>query len=92
MLPQVAHSLCVGLIRGDERTGSWVVVNDRFGGCIVQHLAVDPGNSTQLYAVLGCHKVLVSADGGVTWRVLGSRERWVPSCVTYPFGRNETDS
>lgn len=87
-----AFSLCTGLIRGDERTGGWEVVNNRFGGCIVQHLAVDPRDSSQIYAVIRCHKVLVSADGGATWRELGSQEPWKPTCVTDPVGRIDADN
>lgn len=87
-----AFSLCAGLLRGDERTGSWAVVNDRFGGCIVQHLAVDPRDSSHIYAVIRCHKVIVSVDGGHTWRKLGSQETWVPTCVTDPVGRIDVDS
>lgn len=87
-----AFSLCAGLLRGDELTGTWTVVNDRFGGCIVQHLAVDPGNSARVYAVIRCDKVIVSVDGGVTWRELGSHATWEPSCVTYPVGHIEEDS
>lgn len=87
-----AFSLCTGLMRGDELTGSWEVVNDRFGGCVIQHMATDPRNSSNIYAVIRCHKVLMSADGGSTWREFGSREAWTPSCPTYPVGRIERDS
>jgi len=87
-----AFSLCAGLIRGHERSGSWAVVNDRFDGCIIQHLAVDPRNSAQLYAVLGCRRILVSADGGATWREFGSREIWESRCVALAVGRVDTDS
>jgi len=87
-----AFSLCVGLLRGNELTGEWTIVNDRFGGCIVQHLAVDPGNSERLYAVLRCHRVLVSENGGVTWRELGSRETWLPACAGNTDGRADVGS
>jgi hypothetical protein len=81
-----AFSLCAGLVRGDEVTETWTVVNDRFGGCIIQHLAVDPRNSEQVYAVLGCRKVLVSVDGGLNWSVFGSQRAWEPDCVTNSTG------
>lgn len=81
-----AFSLCAGLIRGDEATNTWAVVNDRFGGCIIQHLAADPRNSAQVYAVLGCRKVLVSVDAGLTWTALGSHRAWEPDCVTNSTG------
>ena len=81
-----AFSLCEGLIRGDEITKSWTVVNGRFGGCIVQHLAVEPGNSNHVYAVLRCRKVLASTDSAVTWREFGSVEIWKPNCPADPVG------
>lgn len=86
-----AFSLCQGLLRGSGPTGKWAVVNDEFDGCIVQHLAVNPQDSDQLYAVERCHKVLVSADGGRTWRILGRAETWQPLCETKPHGRPESD-
>ena len=86
-----AFSLCAGLLRGDERTGKWVVANAGFDGCIVQHLAVDPWNSARVYAVLGCRKVLVSGDAGLTWRGLGSQQAWKPDCVTNSTGFPEPD-
>ncbi len=84
-----AFSLCAGLLRGDERTGNWVVANAGFGGCIVQHLAVDPWISSRVFAVLGCRKVLVSGDAGLTWRGLGSQQAWKPDCVTNSTGYPE---
>ena len=84
-----AFSLCAGLLRGDERTGKWVVTNAGFDGCIVQHLAVDPRNSAHVYAVLGGRKVLVSVDAGLTWRALGSQRAWEPDCVTNSTGYPE---
>lgn len=86
-----AFSLCSGLLRGDERTGEWTVVNDGFGGCIVQHLAVDPEDSDRLYAVIGCSGIISSADGGRTWAALGSQETWTPECVTNPYGQPEPE-
>jgi len=87
-----AFSLCAGFIRGDETTDTWTVMNDRFGGCIVQHLAVDPWNSEQVYAVLGCRKVFVSVDGGLNWTALGSQRAWKPDCVTNSTGYPEPNS
>ena len=84
-----AFSRCAGLLRGDERTGKWVVANAGFDGCIVQHLAVDPWNSSRVFAVLGCRKVLVSGDGGLNWRGLGSQQSWKPDCVTNSTGYPE---
>ena len=80
-----AFSLCRGLLRADERTRQWVVASAEFGGCIIQHLAVDPTDSNRLYAVERCHKVLASADGGRSWKILGSRKAWVPVCTTRPL-------
>lgn len=76
-----AFSLCSGLLRGDERTGAWQVANDRFGGCVIQHLAVDPADSARLVAVVRCSKVVASVDGGVTWRELGASTVWQPGCL-----------
>jgi hypothetical protein len=76
-----AFSLCAGLLRGNEAGGAWKVVSNRFGGCIVQHLAVDPRDSDRLYAVIRCRKVIVSADGGFTWRELGSTVKWNGDCI-----------
>lgn len=84
-----AFSLCEGLLRGDERTGEWSIVRDDFGGCIIQHIAVDPMNGDRLYAVERCHRVLASADGGRTWRVFGSKEVVDPKCPTNPYGGPE---
>jgi len=87
-----AFSLCAGFVRGDEVADTWTVMNDRFGGCIIQHLAVDPQNSEQVYAVLGCRKVLVSVDGGLNWTALGSQRAWKPNCVTNSTGYPEPNS
>lgn len=82
-----AFSFCSGMIRGDEHAEGWTVVNARFAGCIVQHLAVDPADSARVYAVIRCNTVLVSADGGVTWKELGSTKIWEPSCPTDSVGQ-----
>jgi hypothetical protein len=87
-----AFSLCTGLLRGDEVEDSWAVVNNRFGGCIIRHLAVDPRDSARLYAVIRCRKVIVSADRGVTWRALGATTEWEPNCPTNPDGVVESES
>ena len=87
-----AFSLCAGLLRGDERTGKWVVANAGFDGCIVQHLAVDPWDGTRVYAVLGWRQVLVSGDAGLTWRNLGSQRAWKPDCVTNSTGYPEPNN
>ena len=80
-----AFGLRSGLIRGDERTGQWTVVDSRFSGCVIQHLTVAPRDSQRLYAVLRCHKVLASVDGGLTWRDLGAQRAWEPDCVASWF-------
>lgn len=81
-----AFSICGKLIRGDERTGEWVIVNEDFGGCIIQHLAVTPLNRNVLYGVERCNRTLTSTDGGRSWKVLGSAEPGLPSCPTNPYG------
>ncbi len=79
-----AFSTCDGLIKASEQTGEWVTVNNGFGGCIVQHLAIDPVNSDRIYAVFRCNKVLASNDSGWTWSALGSKQIMVPKGVAAP--------
>lgn len=81
-----AFALCGSMARGDERTGEWVVVNDEFDGCIIQHIAIDPSNGGTLYAVERCNNVMTSTDGGRTWRVLGANAVGLPRCPTNPYG------
>ena len=84
-------SLSVGLLKTDERIGGWTVVNDNFGGCIIQHLAIDPVDKDRLYAVLQCNAIVASSDGGRTWGVFGSAEKALPACPVNPFGHLERD-
>lgn len=87
-----AFSTCDGLLKGSERTGEWVAVNSQFGGCVIQHLAIDPVNSDTIYAVVRCNRVLVSNDAGRTWRALGSQQTPAPRCVTDPIGSPAPDT
>ena len=77
-----AFSTCDGLIRANEHTGTWIVLNDDFGGCIIQHLAIDPTNSDRIYVVLGCNRILLSHDRGHSWKAFGSDQVSVPNCVS----------
>lgn len=79
-----AFSLCQGLLRGDEPSGSWTVVADDFDGCIIQHLAVDPSNDEVVFAVERCRTTVVSVDGGQRWSMYGSTSKWRWDCLSGP--------
>lgn len=83
-----AFSMCGGLLKANERTGDWTIVKTDFGGCIIQHLTIDPRDSKRVYVVLRCNYVLASNDGGRTWLAFGSKEATVPSCPSNPHGRS----
>lgn len=76
-----AFSLCKGLVRIDERTGKTTVVRRYFGGCILQHLAIDPRDSNRIYAVERCHRLLSSLDGGLSWQIYGRPNSGLIDCV-----------
>ena len=63
----------VGLIRGREPTLRWSSLNVGFGDQLIMHLAIDPSNQKNLYAVTDKGRVLTSTDGGRTWTSFGAR-------------------
>jgi hypothetical protein len=70
----------------------WTVVTDPLVTTALKALLVGLRKSAQIYAVLGCRKVLLSVDAGLTWRVLGSQRAWEPGCVTNSTGYAEPDN
>ena len=63
----------VGLIRAIDPTVGWTNISDDFGDGYFLHLAVDPANEDNLYAVTDQGDVRMSKDGGKTWEALGSK-------------------
>jgi photosystem II stability/assembly factor-like uncharacterized protein len=62
-----------GFVAANERAPSeWTVMSKEFGDAIPLHLAVDPKDGQKLYATTHTNAVMVSADGGASWRVFGS--------------------
>ena len=60
----------LGLLRSpDDRLG-WQVLSNAFGDRYLLHLAVDPSNGENLYAITNKTEILTSRDGGITWAVL----------------------
>jgi len=62
-----------GLIRKTEPNLNWRLVSNSFGDSYLLHLAIDPTDSSALYAVTNNGDVLASKDGGSTWAPLGAR-------------------
>jgi hypothetical protein len=48
----------------------WTRISKNFGDRYLLHLAIDPTNPDNLYAVTNTKQVLASKDGGVTWKAL----------------------
>ncbi|HXH04369.1 MAG TPA: exo-alpha-sialidase [Candidatus Competibacteraceae bacterium] len=63
----------VGLLRKTEPNANWSRLGNGFGEDYLLHLAVDPTNPQNLYAVTQKSAILVSRDGGGTWAEFGAR-------------------
>jgi hypothetical protein len=61
-----------GLVRSVEEPLSFTTLGTDFGGGFLQHLAVDPTNTTRLFAATGRGRLLTSADEGQTWASFGA--------------------
>jgi len=65
-----------GLVRTSERGMVWRTVSSGFSDGQILHLAVNPTDERAQYAVAvgatGVQKLLISEDGGATWRKLGA--------------------
>ena len=62
-----------GLLRTTEPSLNWSLLSNGFGDSYVLHLAIDPTNTSTLYAVTDQGGVLASKDGGRTWTSLGGQ-------------------
>ncbi|MCP3055989.1 F510_1955 family glycosylhydrolase [Aurantimonas marianensis] len=60
-----------GLVKLAKSAGEWEPITDRFGNRVLIHFAADPSNSDNLFAVTQHSEVIVSADGGKSWKPLG---------------------
>ncbi len=65
-----------GLLRTTEPSLNWSVVSNEFGDDYILHLAIDPTDNRNLYAVTLQEQtrkqtILVSRDAGQTWSILG---------------------
>ncbi len=65
-----------GLLRTTEPSLNWSVVSNEFGDNYILHLAIDPTDNRNLYAVTlqaqtRKQAILVSRDAGQTWSILG---------------------
>jgi photosystem II stability/assembly factor-like uncharacterized protein len=60
----------LGLLRSPDDSLGWQVSSNAFGDRYLLHLAVDPSNAENLYAITNKTEVLASQDGGVTWEAL----------------------
>jgi len=60
-----------GLFARDSN-GKWSALAEDFGNQVMLHLALDEALPNRMASVLDDGSVLLSSDGGVTWRALGS--------------------
>lgn len=67
-----AFVISLGLLRTEEPSPNWEPVSNGFGDRYLLHLAVDPREGRNLYAITHKGEVLVSKDGGATWSELGA--------------------
>ncbi|MFY0989974.1 WD40/YVTN/BNR-like repeat-containing protein [Halomonas sp. C05BenzN] len=65
-----AFMLGVGLIRAEESTRQWEVINGDWGDHYLTHLAVDPHDPEHLVAADDQGRLLRSTDGGKEWALL----------------------
>ena len=66
----LAFVLGAGLVQADETTLDWAVLSNAFGDGYLLHLARDPSDPMQQYAVNGQAEMLASKDGGATWEMV----------------------
>ncbi|MBS3849832.1 hypothetical protein KD146_14110 [Devosia sp. BSSL-BM10] len=52
--------------------GKWSALSESFGNQVMLHIALDEASPDRMASVLDDGSVLLSSDGGVTWRALGS--------------------
>jgi len=74
--PIYAFVVGTGLLRTTEPSLDWSVVSNDFGDNYILHLAIDPTDNRNLYAVTleaqtRKQAILVSRDAGQTWSILG---------------------
>ena len=62
-----------GLLRTTKPSLNWSLINNGFGEGYILHLAVDPTDKNNLYAVADTGSILASKNGGQIWTVLGER-------------------
>jgi hypothetical protein len=62
-----------GLLRADEPKLGWRPVGPQWGDRALLHLAEDPNDPANLYAIASDGGVLVSRNGGVDWAPFGGR-------------------
>jgi len=60
----------LGLLRSPGDSMKWKPLSNDFGDRFLLHLAVDPANPDNLYAVTNAKELLRSVDGGITWKSL----------------------
>lgn len=60
----------LGLLRSVDDSLGWRVVSNAFGNRYLLHLAVDPTNPANLFAITNTSEVLASHDAGASWREL----------------------
>ena len=56
-----------GLLRLDDSSNQWQLVNNQFGSQVLVELSAKPGNPTKLVAVNQFGKMVVSEDSGANW-------------------------
>lgn len=60
-----------GLVKLAKSASEWERITKRFGNRILIHFAADPSNPDNLFAVTQQSEVIVSSDGGMSWKPLG---------------------
>jgi photosystem II stability/assembly factor-like uncharacterized protein len=61
----------IGLLRAEEPRLDWRPVNIRFGRSAILHFAVHPYDGAVLYTILDSGNLMVSRDGGASWKPFG---------------------
>jgi hypothetical protein len=74
--------------RSDDAAATWVNVSAGLPGYVITFIAVDPGNSLNVFVTLGGYnpgqKVYESTDGGVNWtNISGSLPNIPVNCIAY---------
>jgi len=68
---QSGGPLIGGLLKSTDGGKSWTTLNTLPGGAFVNSLAIDPMNSSTVYATVNS-RLLKSSDGGQSWETLNS--------------------